>query len=349
MRVVCRADASHLLGAGHVMRLLTLASALRDQGGDALFLTRDHPGHLAELIAARGFELALWPVRCGTILGEDPRADGAATRAAAEAFGADWVLVDHYGTDADWERAQPCPVLALEDLANRAHDCAILLNQNLGARAEDYVGLVTARTRCLMGAEFAMLRPEFVRLRPRALARRDVDSVQNVVISLGGTDQPNATGWVLETLASLPLSEALHLNIVMGPTAPHLAAIRQQAAGMPCKTTFWAGNADLAELMVTADIAIGAAGSTAWERCALGLPTVMVILADNQREIGWALDRRGAAATLELGQDNTLRQALHRMLSDAQFRQQMSQVAAEIADGHGTQKVLDAILAIEVR
>lgn len=343
MRVVCRADASHFLGAGHVMRLLTLASAIRDQGGDALFLTRNHPGHLGDVIRARGFECQVWDITADGILGGDVRDDAQATRTAALEFGATHVLVDHYGTDAAWEADQPCPVLAIEDLFTRTHDCAVLLNQNLGARAADYAGLVPATTTCLMGPDYALLRPEFAQLRADALARRNTDPVQEVLITMGGTDQPNATGWVLDNLAGMDLPPDLHLTIVMGPTAPHLAAVQAQARALPCAATVLAGTDQMGALMVAADFAIGAAGSTSWERCCLGLPTVMVVLADNQREIAQALHQDQAAIALELGQDASLKAALLSLLYEDDQRYDMGRRAAKVVDGQGVHRVIDQL------
>lgn len=343
MRVVCRADASHFLGAGHVMRLLTLAGALRAQNGAALFLCRDHPGHLAHLIQAQGFDCHVWDRTTDDILGGDIAQDAAATRVAAHDFGATHVFVDHYGTDATWESAQTLPVFAVEDLFNRPHACEILLNQNLGVTAADYADLVPAQTTCLVGPEYALLRREFAQLRPTALARRNAGAVQEILITMGGTDQPNATGWVLANLAEMDLDPDLHLTIVMGPTAPHLETIRAEAATLLCRTTVLSGTSDMGELMVQADFAIGAAGSTSWERCALGLASIIVILADNQREIANALNQSGAAIALEMGKGAALKNALKKILHDAGFRAKMSNTAATVTDGRGVDRVIAAL------
>jgi len=343
MRVVCRADASYFLGIGHVMRLLTLASALRKLGGDALFVTRNHPGHLAHVIKDRGFDCQLLEVNQDTILGADMVGDAEATQAAANEFETDWVFVDHYGTDENWEARQTHPVLALEDLFTRRHTCDILVNQNLGAKTESYATLVSASTTCLMGPDYALLRPEFGNLRPQALARRRQRNVREVLISMGGTDQPNATGWVLEVLAKIGIPQDLHLTIVMGPTAPHLVEIQAQAAAMPCPATVVAGSNQMGQLMMDADIAVGASGSTSWERCTLGLPTIMVVLAENQRDIGLALHQAGAARTLDVGQSDALSRNLQDLLFNPGIRLEMEKAAAKITDGTGVGRVIDAL------
>lgn len=343
MRVVCRADASYFLGAGHVMRLLTLASAIRDQGGDALFLTRAHLGHLAHVIQDCGFEVKVWDVESDGILGGNIIDDAQNTRREALRFQATYIFVDHYGVNASWELAQPCPVLVIEDLFTRKHNCAILLNQNLGVKSSDYASLVSDNTICLMGPDYALLRPEFAKLRSKALAKRDAGPVCEILVAMGGTDQPNATGWVLEALAGMDLSPDLHLTIVMGPTAPHLGSVQDQAASLPFRTTVLVGTTQMGALMVKADLAIGAAGSTSWERCALGLPAIIVILAENQRAIAQALELAQAAIMLEMGQDKVLKQAVTAMFSSQSNRSKMSRIAAQICDARGTKRVLKVL------
>lgn len=343
MRVVCRSDASHFLGVGHVMRLLTLASAIRDQGGEALFLTRAHPGHLAHVIQDYGFEVKVWDIEADGILGGNIADDAQKTRAEALVFQATHILVDHYGTNAAWEVAQPCPVLVIEDLFNRKHDCAILLNQNLGVKPSDYIGLVPDHTTCLMGPDYALLRPEFSKLRSQALSQPKVGQVREILVAMGGTDQPNATGWVLDTLAKMDLDPDLHLTVVMGPTAPHLGSVQDQAANLPFRTTVLAGTNEMGVLMLQADFAIGAAGSTSWERCALGLPAIITILAENQRNIAQALEIAKAAIVLKIGEDEVLRQAVIKMLSSQTNRFKMSRIATQICDARGTKRVLKVL------
>lgn len=347
MKILCRADASHYLGTGHVMRQLTLARALLDAGSDVAFFCRTHPGHLGEFISQQGFDCHLYPVQSETILGAPADTDARQVAKLATQIGADWVFVDHYGADATWERQQPVPVLAVDDMFDRPHACQILLNQNLGTTKDQYTGLVTPHTLCLMGAEYALLRPEFRDLRGKALTRRAQNTLQHILITMGGSDQPNATGWVLDQLPQHDLPPDLHMTVVMGANAPHLAAIQSKVETLPWPTTVLAGTSDMAGLMVQADIAIGAAGSTSWERCALGLPTVQVVLAENQRHIGDALQDAGAAFSLDLGAEDAFQSALRRLLHQPDTRRNMSQAAAEIVDGAGVHRVIDVLIKRE--
>lgn len=341
MRVVCRADASHHVGVGHVMRLLTLANALRAKGGDANFLMRAHPGHLAEFVESQGFETELLELNDDSSLGDSIEADAEATVEAVRHFNADWVVVDHYATDAKWESRIPCHVLAMEDMANRSHNCEILLNQNLSAEVRDFCTMAPECTCFLFGTKYALLRPEFAALRSKALKRRNGKEIRELLVTMGGTDQPNATGATLKRLSEIALPDNLHVNIAMGPTAPHLEEVREMADSLDVSTKVWPGNANLAELMVTADMAIGAAGSTAWERCALGLPTITVVLAENQRESALALERHGAAKVVDLENLDEFRTCFFEIAENEKLYRAMSDSAAEICDGLGTNRVID--------
>ena len=334
LRLVIRADASQSLGAGHVMRCLTLAGEVRARGGDAAFVAAPLPGHMADAVRERGFESHLLEA------GLDAPADAAATAALARAFGADRVVVDHYGLDAAWERAQPCPVMAIDDLTDRPHACDILLNQNLGARAGDYAGLVPPGTACLMGVEHALLRPDFAAARADALAGRQGRDLGRLMISLGGTDPANGTGWALEVLAGMDLPAGLAIDVIMGSRAPHLDAVRARAAALPGARVL-VDTPDMAALMAAADLAIGAAGSSSWERCCLGLPALMVVLADNQAPIAAALDAAGAARRIALGEDAALATALGALIADPSRLGAMQRAAAALCDGQGAVRVVD--------
>lgn len=325
------------------MRQLTLARALQEAGSHVAFFCRAHPGHLGNFITQQGFDCYLYPIEHDTILGATSDADARQVAELASEIHADWVFVDHYGAGAIWESQQPVPVLAMDDMFDRQHDCAILLNQNLGTTKDQYADLIAPDTICLLGVEYALLRPEFHNLRDAALIRRAENTLQHILITMGGSDWPNATGWVLDQLDKYCMPPSLQMTVVMGENAPHLAAIQAQAETLPWTTNVLAGTSDMAGLMVQADIAIGAAGSTSWERCAMGLPTVQVVLAENQRHIGDALQNAGAALSIDFGLEDAFKFAVDRLLYQPDTRRAMSQVAAQIVDGVGTHRVIQAL------
>ncbi|HEY0596054.1 UDP-2,4-diacetamido-2,4,6-trideoxy-beta-L-altropyranose hydrolase [Sphingopyxis sp.] len=359
MNILIRADASLEMGIGHVMRCLTLADGLRSAGGQIDFVCREHPGHFAEIIRSRGYAVHLLPMgrsEAGALahsawLGGNQADDAAAVADLARAKRPDWLIVDHYGLDITWERTlRPFAekIMVVDDLADRNHDCDVLLDQNLGRSPQSYEHRVPEDTVILAGSAYALLRPEFARYRAEARARRRESSPATLLIALGGVDQGNLTGRTLAALARGGLPDDMEIVVVLGPTAPWREAVANQAAAMPMPTRVIEHSQDMARLMSEADAAIGAAGSTAWERCCLGLPTMMWILADNQRVVADALVAAGAAATIEMASnDRTIETELTAFLRDGARLAEMSRCAAALVDGRGVERVMNAMGVVD--
>lgn len=343
MRVLVRADASFYLGTGHIMRQLTLAHALKEKGGDTCFVCREHEGNLLKFIEAQGFKCYPLPILSEGPLGADKITDAETVDSLVEKTRSDWVIADHYSIDADWERRQSVKVLAMDDMFDRVHDCALLLNQNFGVTPQHYDGLISKETLCLTGSSFALLRPEFALMRDAVIKQRGKDKGCHILISMGGSDQPNATGWVMKLLTTLRLPALSQITIVMGPTAPHLDLIKTQVKGLSCPTRVLEGTSKMAELMTHASLAIGAAGSSSWERCAVGLPTVQVVLAENQRQIGQSLKETGAAFSVKMGEDAAFLKAVSDLVFDLNIRHKMAKKAASIVDAKGAKRVVHAL------
>lgn len=363
LRVGFRTDASIDIGAGHVMRCLTLADALRERGAHCRFVCRPHQGHLLDLIAQRGHEAialddadASFAVSADTAhaawLGTDWATDVEQTRQTLGSQSMDWLVVDHYALGRNWEQAMRpyCrKLLVIDDLADRVHDCDLLLDQNLGRVEHDYVGLLKPGTRTLIGPQYALLRPEFAQWREYSLVRRAQPQLKNLLISMGGVDQGNATGHVLEVLKTLELPLDLHITVVMGQHAPRLTLVQAQAVEMPWPTQVLVGVSNMAELMAHSDLAIGAAGGSAWERCALGLPSMVLVLAENQQSGAAALQHAGAAVVVyKINEMRDFLMALIRTAGALVELQQLSQVAADLADGHGAARVAQEMLGSHV-
>lgn len=345
-RVALRADAGPVIGSGHVMRGLTLAAALRERGAAVTFVCGDGPGHLGERIAAAGFGVAL------IAAGLPEAADAQATQPALQrTAGCDLLLVDHYGLGIAWETAlRPAArcIAAIDDLADRAHDVDLLLDQNLGRQARDYARLLPPHARRLIGPAHALLRPEFAAARSTSLARRaSIADWRHLLISLGGADPQQATVQVLRTLAGCPLPADATITVVLGALAATREAVSALLPTLPCATRLLVDVTDMAGLLVEADLAIGAAGGSAWERCCLGLPSALLVLADNQRPGTQALV--AADAALALGEVADLPASLPQALgqgAEPGRLQTMSTAAAAVTDGQGAARVADALLAL---
>lgn len=360
--VVFRADASLQIGSGHVMRCLTLATALREQGVTCHFICREHPGNLIDQIRDRGFAMTalvtdglhLPPVAQdeeslpahAAWLGVDWQSDAEATRDVLQSISPDWLVVDHYALDRAWEQAlrSHCTrLMVIDDLADRPHDCDLLLDQNLGREVTDYVDLVPAACTVLTGTRYALLRPEFAALRKYSLQRRNPPQLRQLLVTMGGVDQSNATGQILDALRQCPLPQNCHITVVMGLHAPWLTEVQAQAADLPWPCEVKVNVSNMAQLMADSDLAIGAAGSTSWERCVLGLPSLMLVLAENQQDIASALEDVHAAVRIDLSASEAMTKHLQLLMQRPDLLLRMSASAARISDGSGLQSVINVL------
>lgn len=366
MRFVFRADASVQIGTGHVMRCLTLADELVRQGHECRFVCREHKGHLGDLIADKGYGFTLLPLQsdneldprdrgaddCAYWLGVPWEEDARQTLDAVKAWQPDWLVVDHYTLDAQWEshvrNAIPgMRLMAIDDLADRPHEADVLLDQNLGRKPEDYRDLVPGHCRRLIGPRYALLRPEFAEWRHWSLERRRRSGpVKRLLVTLGGVDKDNVTGQVLDALSEAHFSEHLEITAVMGASSPWLGQVRNRRLQMPCPTEVVVNATDLAQRMANADLAIGAAGSTSWERCCLGLPSIVLVLANNQQAIAHALHVEGAAYAISA--NDAMRELVKQwsVITDRDYLDSLGQRAASLVDGLGGGRVLNALIEI---
>lgn len=359
MRVVFRTDASIQIGTGHVMRCLALAGELSKRGAQCTFVCRPHTGHLLELIRNRGhavsplspggtYNKALPGQAYAAWLGTTWQMDAHETLQALDGQLLDWLVVDHYSLDRAWERAmRPLAkkILVVDDLADRPHDCDLLLDQNAGRSERDYGGLIEAGTQTLVGPTFALLRPEFAQWRTYSVARRAEPQLKALLISMGGVDQVDVTSQVTEALRSCRLRSDAQISIVMGPYAPWLKRVECEAALMPWRTQVLVGVNNMAQLMAESDLAIGAGGGSAWERCAMGLPSIIFVIAPNQQSGADALQRHGAAIVLQKA--SQIPEVLNDCLLAEQgtmVLEQMSRSAATLSTGDGAKKVANAMI-----
>ncbi len=318
-RILLVCDAGRSVGGGHVMRSLTLAHALMDAGSDCAFLAR--PAVEAVL---------------------DAFAPDMVRTTASEPF--DALVFDHYGLAAPDHRAlaRGRPTLVIDDLANRPLEADLVLDAGPARRAEDYAGLTPPGATLLLGPNHAPVRPAFPALREQALARRAAGGpVRRILISLGLTDVGGITGRVVD----LRVHQEHGLDVVLGGGAPSLP--RLKALADP-RLTLHVDTQDMPRLTLEADLAVGAGGSTSWERCILALPTLTLVLADNQISAATALSAAGASPMLEVTSadfDLTFGALFDRLIAEPDLRASLSKASAGICDGDGARRVAAAFLA----
>ena len=344
MRVLIRADASPIIGSGHIARCLTLARVLRGHGAHVTFACRQLPGHRLQALAAEGFETFALP---DFYPGEDPQqaiesllpwqADIAALQqVSSDQPGFDWVIVDHYGLDHHWQTAARrfAPrIMAVDDLATRTYSVDLLLNQNLSGTRAAYTGLLPESCRTLLGPRYALLRDEFrceaIDIKPRA---------RRVLVNFGGFDAAMQTHHAMLALADFP---ELEVDFVAGADNPAWARMQVMAASRPnWRLHSFIGH--FHQLMIEADLFIGAGGGTSWERAAMGLPTICIAVSNNQHANSEAMATFGAHVYLGPRENVTvgqLRQAIGFVADNQGLRKSLAEHSQRLVDGLGAQRV----------
>lgn len=346
MHFAIRVDASDQIGTGHLMRCLTLADALRVRGAALHFFSRHMSSHLQQMVRDHGHQLTLLTGACSDIsdelahsrwLGTSQSCDAQATTAAMAGQEWDCLIVDHYALDARWEDALRHVVkriMVIDDIADRRHDCDVLLDQNLYPNMENrYVDKTPADCRLLLGPHYALLRDEFRQRRSQVKTRSL--PVKRILVFLGGVDLENYTTLVINALAGIDRRN-FQTDVVIG--ARHPARETIEAACVHHDFACHIQTKRMAELMMSADLAIGAGGSASWERCCLGLPALLVSLAENQVDIARELDSVGACiyvGTLDTASVSVIRSAVMKLLNNEADLAALSEKAYSLVDGQG--------------
>lgn len=324
LKAVFRTDATRDIGGGHVMRCLTLANALSAKGWECSFISIPETIKTIPALLSSGYQIVSFH-----------EAD----------IQADLLVVDHYGLDKEYEtenRSWAKKILVIDDLADREHDCDVLLDQTLGRVKEDYIYLVPPHCRILTGSDYTILRPQFADLRDKALERRAVQAgyIETILVMLGSVDKHNETGRVLDALEYLP--GPLKIDVLMGNNAPHLQSIKHQVDSNKHNVKIYVDVANVATIMARADLAIGAGGTASWERCCLGLPTLLIEIAENQRLITHTLVETGAALRIESfshSQTQTIAEQVLFCQNNTSTFLEMSRKASEVCDGQGANRI----------
>ena len=352
MKIVFRVDASLKMGTGHVMRCLALAQMLKENGANVEFICRKHKGSLIEKIRSGGFvvhELEVFEeievdnkLAHSRWLGATQQQDADSCIDILKAREVDWLIVDHYALDEQWHKKLKLyykKLMVIDDLADRKLQCDILLDQTFSRQKDDYSALIPEGCKLLLGSQYALLRPEFSKWREYSLERRRKLRFKQLFINMGGVDVDNITGQVIDELKICNLPNDIKIIVVMGGSAPHLEDIRSKVSMSPFKVELKIDVDNMAEIMSNSDIAIGASGATTWERCCLGLPTIQIIVAENQNTIAKSLERIAAIRIFKDAKE--LPGRLHNATS---WMKSVSDNAKKISDGLGLARVMKVII-----
>jgi len=355
MRIAIRVDASGEIGTGHLMRCITLADALKRRGAKIRFVSRCMPEHLRGMLVAKGQEFMLLSsspseaisggLSHARWLGASQHTDAQDTIQALADETWDWLIVDHYALDVHWEsalRQTAKNIFAIDDIADRQHDCDLLLDQNFYTDMETrYTGKVPVHCRLLLGPRYALLREEFRHMRDHVKPR--TGPVKRILIFFGGVDVDNYTFRAIEALVHIGIPDLL-VDVVIGAQHPCREQIESECLrhGFICHVQ----TGRMAELMAAADLAIGAAGSASWERCCLGLPALIVSLADNQIDIAKGLDLLGACQYINLpsaASASAMSNRIIELMNHQGHLEVLSERSYAVVDGLGVDRLCRAL------
>lgn len=317
------------VGGGHILRCLSLAHSLRQAGADCAFFVEPYGAEIIKRFSKGAYAVLL-------------DADSALNWCTRTPY----VVVDDYLRSAELEaRLRPLSrrLLAIDDLADRRHDADLLLDPGYGRTAEDYEGLLPEASVLLLGPRYALLRPDFVQRRAATLSRPTPVSPSRIFISFGLSDvhgiAARATGLVLGYDCHAHIDLAMASDAQSVPAARHLAQSQR-------RLTLHLDAMNVAELMGQCDLAIGAGGSSTWERMCLGRASLAVAVADNQRPLLRALETAGVLVAADLDEpafDLAFTSALS-TLWDQETRRALEARSAPLCDGKGAQRVTAALL-----
>ena len=359
MHIAIRVDASSRIGTGHVMRCLTLANEIQKRGATCTFISRHLPTYLQDLITSRQHTVRLIGIRTdnepidqlahASFLGTSQAQDAQQSVEVLQEMHVDWLVIDHYAIDSSWEsiaRPHTRKILVIDDLADRNHECHLLIDQNLYADMRTrYDEHTSTRTKLLLGPKYAILRSEFRDAFKYVTTRKKPS--KRLLISFGGMDRTNYTLPVLQAMSQL--QEALSIDVVIGREHPALNQVKafceQHSYNCHIQTT------RMANLILNADCAIGAGGSSVWERGCLGLPSLAYIVAANQEAQTLHADHRGLlkAGTADISDPVALSIEIQDFLQSEESLAIMHQKCLDSIDVHGTRTIVDHMLMSEIQ
>jgi len=346
-----RADATPKIGIGHIMRCIAFGQAWKDRGGQVTFLSYCEGDDLHRRIIDEDFDFI--PI-------EKPYPDPDELSSTLKVLSAmsrelsatsPWLVIDGYHFTPDYQKAikeNGCKLLVIDDMAHLDHYYAyILLNQNINA--QDYKYSCDENTTQLLGCKYTLLRREFLKYKDW---KRDIpEKARKILVTMGGGDPDNVTLKVIKALNSLNDS-GIEVKIIAGPANPNINSLEKELHNSPHAFRLLSSASNMPELMAWADIAISAGGSTCWEMAFMGLPSLIITLADNQAGIAEGLAKAGAGIDLGWHEDISIKQctqALKEILQDKNKRSRLSEQEQKIVNGKSRQKVISAMLAGQMK
>jgi UDP-2,4-diacetamido-2,4,6-trideoxy-beta-L-altropyranose hydrolase len=339
--LLIRADASMEIGTGHVMRCLALAQAWQDAGGDAVFCQAQSTLSLTDRLNSQGMSLVHLEVQPGTVR------DSVLTAQVAHACNAQWLVVDGYQFDAEYQRYlidRGLRMLLVDDTGcHEGYVADVVLNQNIDAGQTLYPQY---DGQLLLGPQYSLLRREF--LSWKDWKRNPISAVHKVLVTLGGSDPHNVTEMVINALSLLECFD-LEVIVAVGASNPHMNSLLKVNSQCASNIELRRDIPDIAELMAWADLAISAGGGTAYELIFFQIPAILITVADNQETVCQALGESKVA--IDAGwfhalDSQSVGNSIRALILDGELRRTLIENCRHLVDGKGAGRVVESMLAI---
>lgn len=339
MEVVFRCDGSLLIGYGHVSRCLTVAAGFARLGARISFVSRDLDLEVSRRITGEGYSWIPLPA-------DMPEEGDLAVMLGACKAGGSCLITDSHALSPCYyrnARAAGVPVISFDDYAGVAYASDVVINHNIGAEKLNFQ--VGPDTTLLLGPRFLPLREPFRRLIGR---QRDIrDRVLTAVVTLGGMPETKAAFVILEGMRKWAIEEKVQVTMVAGVRAER-EVIEEFQKRLPPHGKVVV-DPDLPHLLFEADLAVVNGSVTAYEAAALGTPLVMTAVSQNQDSAVAGFREAGAAVTLPAAEELTLSAVMETVASLAanqSWRTELCERGRELVDGLGTDRIVEASLAI---
>jgi len=360
MKVVFRVDSSLQIGMGHISRCLSLADALSSKGVDCFFICNAFEGNSIDTVVSRGypayaisngskfsarFKSKIPNGECDVI---EREVDAIQTRDVLSKINPDWIVVDHYQIDVNWEKMvklQCRRLMVIEDMPNRPHHCDLLVDHNAKRNACDYRLLIPDQSKILLGLDYLLISQEYEKYRMESLFNKNLGLLNKILISMGGGDSSNITSEILDAIDAICSTFDIKLSVVANSKSEGIDNLLLRIKQMTCDVEIYLDMPNLTKLMADSDLAIGGAGVSAWERCIMGLPSIVCVLADNQKFIADALESSGAAKIVQGGSiKRDIGQILRELKLDEYSLKHMGNNAASMVSRSGVGRVVNEML-----
>ena len=327
---VLRADASGLIGVGHVMRSLALGEAMRDAGFDVVLASVDLPAGIRE--EAHKCGISVVDLHCEPF-GSD---DALATLSLNGAV----LVIDGYKFEREFfeilEKGSNNFVVVDDNVETKALAPSVVINQNPHATPEMYAHL-SGDPKLLLGLQYAMLRREV-----REAAKLSVAPVaKKVFVAMGGSDFLKLTEPIVRALKDLDIE----LCVAVGPTNSQRQQIEDVVQSVPRARMI--PQVDYITELASSSLAILAAGSSLWEAAALGIPTIGLIVADNQLGASTSSEKIGFSISVDV-RNNANIETIHSLVENVlglpnETLEKMRTAAENGIDENGSSRVRDEI------